>query len=882
MNENTTVRTTVRGTERGSTRWGGRYLGAAHRFIPAALRQDAAQTARAENVVNAAVIAGTAGPMYALAYWLLGLDTAAYEILLCSLVMLSAPAVLRASGSVAAAREVFLCALFFNFTWLTWHLGGIVAPTASWLITGPVVAMFLGGMISAGFWLAMSCASAALIYVLEANGVGMPAVPPTDMPLLHLVCDLGLYVVVLVFVALFELSKNEGFSRLGQALATINELAIRDELTGAHNRRFVLDLVDKEKERADRSGSEFCLCLFDLDHFKRINDSYGHGAGDAVLRAFAGAARAQVRACDAFGRYGGEEFLLLLPETPSTDAMALAERIRAVVEGLRCAVGEGEGAVSISATVSVGVAEYRLGEPVAQTIVRADEALYLAKSAGRNRVLCHGADRRGAVGVGAALPAAPPAPAPGTATGATAGALAPQEYVQRDQLTGLLHRRLLRDRLRHAMERANRNRRPLALLLLNINRFREINDTFGHAQGDALLTQAGMAIRRCLRDCDTVARWGGDEFVALLEDLALEADAQTVAAKILDRFGAPLLVDGRECTVTLAVGVALYPAPGCDVDTLLERADVAMRAARGWGANIVRVFSPHFSSQFAFQADARAALGTGFPYGERQALREGLRDALAQHQLFLEYQPQVELRGRRVLGVEALLRWQHPHYGRVEPGRFIALAEESGMIVPIGEWVLRSACLQNRAWRAAGLPEIKTAVNLSARQLKEPGLAARVLAILDETGMPAACLELEITEGLLIEDLGANRAVVELLRQAGVQVSIDDFGTGYSSLNYLCELPVDVLKLDGMFVRRLGASAGRGKAYAIADSVVAMAHRLGLSVIAESVETVEQLGDLCAMGCDAAQGYLFDRPLAPEQVALLLGRQARETDALPA
>ena len=886
MNDDTTGRTTVRGTVRGSNRWGGRYLGAAHRFIPAALRQDAAHTARAENVVNAAVMAGTAGPLYALAYWLLGLQTAAYEILLCSLVMLSAPVVLRASGSVAAAREVFLCALFFNFSWLSWHLGGIAAPTASWLITGPVVAMFLGGMISAGFWLAMSCASAALIYTLQANGVAMPAVPPTDMPLLHLVCDLGLYVVVLAFVALFELSKNEGFSRLGQALATINELAIRDELTGAHNRRFVLDLVDKEKERADRSGSEFCLCLFDLDHFKRINDSYGHGAGDAVLRAFATAARAQVRACDAFGRYGGEEFLLLLPETPSTDAMALAERIRAVVEGLRCTVGEGEGAVTIGATVSVGVAEYRLGEPVAQTIVRADEALYLAKSAGRNRVLCHGADRRGAAAVAAAavLPATPLAPAPGTATGAAAGALAPQEYVQRDQLTGLLHRRLLRDRLRHAMERANRNRRPLALLLLNINRFKEINETFGHAQGDALLTQAGMAIRRCLRDCDTVARWGGDEFVALLEDLALEADAQTVAAKILDRFGTPLLVDGRECTLTLAVGVALYPAQDCDVDTLLERAEVAMRAARGWGANIVRVYSSQFATQLAAQGQGagRAVLATGFPYGERQALREGLRDALALGQLFLEYQPQVELRGRRVLGVEALLRWQHPHYGRVEPGRFIALAEESGMIVPIGEWVLRSACLQNRAWRAAGLPEIKTAVNLSARQLKEPGLAARVLAILDETGMPAACLELEITEGLLIEDLGANRAVVERLRQAGVQVSIDDFGTGYSSLNYLCELPVDVLKMDGMFVRRLGASAGRGKAYAIADSVVAMAHRLGLAVIAESVETVEQLGDLCAMGCDAAQGYLFDRPLAPEQVAALLGRQAREADALPA
>ena len=831
-------------------RWSGRYLGVAHRFIPAALQQDAAQAARAGNVVNAAVMAGTAGPLYALAYWLLGLEMAAVEILLCCAVMLSAPPVLRLTGSAVAAREVFLCALFFNFSWLSWHLGGIVSPTVSWLITGPVVAMFLGGKRCAGFWLAMSCASATLIYLLEANGLAQPLTPRTDMPLLHLVCDLGLYVVVLVFVLLFELTKNDGFSRLRQALATINELAIRDELTGIHNRRFLLDLVEKEKERADRNGSEFCLCLFDIDFFKRINDTYGHAAGDAVLRDFARTVQEQLRALDAFGRYGGEEFLLMLPETPAASAIALAERVRGAVEGLRCTDGER----TITLTVSAGVAEYRLGEKVAQTIVRADQALYLAKSGGRNRVLCHGED--GPAEVARAL-AAPVTDARAPLDGA--------DGFQRDQLTGLLNRRLLRDRLRHAMDRARRNGRPVALLLLNINRFKEVNDALGYEAGDILLHQAGGAIRRCLRDCDTVARWGGDEFVALLEDLGSQADAQLVADKILDRFTAPLTVAGRDCYVTLAVGIALYPAPDCDVDALLKRADIAMRSAKGWGQNIVR-----------FYAGSAAAGALAPPQSERLALKNGLRDALAQGQLFIEYQPQVELRERRVIGVEALVRWQHPVYGRIDPGRFIPLAEETGMIVPIGEWVLRCACLQNRAWHAAGLPEIKTAVNLSARQLREPGLAGRMLAILAETGMPPACLDLEITEGILIEDLAANCAVVNQLRRAGVLVSIDDFGTGYSSLNYLCELPVDILKMDGLFVRRLGAASGRARAYAVADSIVAMAHRLGLSVIAESVETPEQLGDLCAMGVDAAQGYLFDRPLAPGLVAALLGRQQRE------
>ncbi|AWL06892.1 diguanylate cyclase [Massilia oculi] len=842
-------------------RWSARYLGIAQRFIPAALQQDVTQAARSANLVNAAVMAGTAGPLYALAYWLLGLETAAVEIVLCCAVMLSAAPVLRLTGSVVAAREVFLCALFFNFSWLSWHLGGIVSPTVSWLVTGPLVAMFLGGKRCAGFWLAMSCASATLIYLLEANGLARPPAPRTDMPLLHLVCDLGLYVVVLVFVLLFGLTKNDGFSRLRRALATINELAIRDELTGIHNRRFLLDLVDKEKERADRNGGEFCLCLFDIDFFKRINDTYGHAAGDTVLRAFSRTVQDQLRALDAFGRYGGEEFLLMLPETPAASAIALAERVRGAVEGLRCLDGER----TITLTVSAGVAEYRLGEKVAQTIVRADQALYLAKSGGRNRVLCHGDDGPAEVARGLAAPVTDArAPLDGA------------DGFQRDQLTGLLNRRLLRDRLRHAMDRARRNGRLVALLLLNINRFKEVNDALGYEAGDALLHQAGGAIRRCLRDCDTVARWGGDEFVALLEDLGSQADALLVADKILDRLTAPLAVAGRDCYVTLAVGIALYPAPDCDADALLKRADTAMRSAKRWGQNIVRVYAGNGGGGAG--ADA-AACSLSLPQSERLALKNGLRDALAQGQLFIEYQPQVELRERRVIGVEALLRWQHPVYGLIDPGRFIPLAEETGMIVPIGEWMLRCACLQNRAWRAAGLPEIKTAVNLSARQLREPGLAGRMLAIVAETGMPPACLDLEITEGILIDDLAANCTALSQLRQAGVLVSIDDFGTGYSSLNYLSALPVDILKMDGLFVRRLGAASGRARAYAVADSIVAMAHRLGLSVIAESVETPEQLGDLCAMGVDAAQGYLFDRPLAPELVAALLARQRRECAA---
>jgi diguanylate cyclase (GGDEF)-like protein len=827
--------------------WVERYIKAIHWFIPARLHGAPVPLGRAQNVVNAALIAAMAGPFYALAYHLLGFDAAALEILLCCALMLAAPLLLRATGSIVAARETFLCAVFVNFTWLTWHLGGISAPTAAWLITAPVVAMFLGGAITALFWLGICAGSAFAIYSLPLRGAFLPAHPVADMPLLYLICDVGLFVVVVVFVLLFELTKNQGFDKLEQALAIINELAIRDELTGAHNRRNLMRLIDSEKERSDRNGRLFCLCLLDIDFFKRINDTYGHAAGDTVLRQFAHTVQLMVRGTDSFGRYGGEEFMLLLPETSAADAMVLAERVRATVEQMRCV----DGASEIALTVSIGVTDYIPGEAVSQTIARADEALYLAKTMGRNRVTRHGQE---CALVQPGAPARRVEPDPRDMGLSVARMI---DSAQFDQLTGLLNRRLLRDRLRHAMDRANRSQRPIGLVLMDINNFKEVNDAYGYEAGDAILVQVGATIRSCLRDSDSVARWGGDEFVALLEDLAVETDAQQVAEKIVAGFAQPFRAGARDCLVTVSVGVALYPAPECDLDALLKRADIAVRSARRLGENSVKVYSSDASE----------------PRSERLALKTGLRDAVREGQLFIEYQPQVDLASQQIVGVEALLRWQHPVYGRIAPDRFIPLAEETGMIVQIGDWVLRCACEQNRAWRDAGLPEVKTAVNLSARQLKDPDLVARVLRIVADTGIPPRCLEIEITEGTLIEDLSVNRALMSELRDAGVLVSIDDFGTGYSSLNYLSELPVDILKMDGMFVRRLGTSAARGRPFALAESIVGMAHRLQLKVIAEAVETGEQLSDLCAMQCDAAQGYLFARPLPPDQVSVLLARQ---------
>ena len=832
--------------------WIERYISAIQWFIPADAQSDPARMTRAQTFVNAVVLAALAGPFYAMAYFLLGYSAAAQEIIGGCLVMFTTPFLLRWTRSMFVAREMFLAALFCNFSWLSYHLGGLDAPTVPWLLTGPVIAMFLGGAACSLFWLCMSCATVTAFYVMGMAGIPLPSHPVQQIELLSLVCDIGLFVVMVIFMLLFELTKNQGFIKLEQALQIINELAIRDELTGTHNRRHLIKLIETEKERTARLGHLFCLCLLDIDFFKRINDTYGHSTGDMVLREFARTVQRQIRETDAFGRYGGEEFLLMLPETAVDEALNLAERVRISIEKM------GFGAMpDLATTVSIGVAQCRLGESIAQTMARADEALYLAKSGGRNRVVNY--DDADVKLPGGLVQIEPPCAVEGDTLLSSARLMALFDASQCDPLTGLLNRRMLRDRLSHALDRAARNQATVALMLLNLNKFKEINDALGYEAGDAILSQSAQRIRKVLRESDTIARWGGDEFVVVLEDLNQVSDADQVAEKILDQFGEPFASGASVSFVTLSVGIALYPATGGDMDNLLKCADSAMTRAKSWGDNIVQVYS----------ADA------AMPPNERLALKNGLREALGAGQLFIEYQPQIALATNTVVGVEALIRWQHPVYGRIEPGRFVPLAEETGMIVPIGDWVLRTACEQNRKWVAAGLPSIKMAVNLSARQLKDPGLVARVLRIVAETGIAAGDLDLELTEGILIENLDANRGTMVALRAAGLKISIDDFGTGYSSLNYLSELPADILKMDGSFVRRLGQPLARARPYVIAESIIEMAHRLHLKVIAEAVETAEQLGDLQRMDCDEAQGYFFNRALHPDQVAVLLARQSR-------
>ena len=427
-----------------------------------------------------------------------------------------------------------------------------------------------------------------------------------------------------------------------------------------------------------------------------------------------------------------------------------------------------------------------------------------------------------------------------------------------DGLTGLPNRHLLADRASQAIDIARRNDEPLAVLFLDLDHFKNVNDTLGHSIGDTLLTQLASRLRGAVREQDTVARTGGDEFVLVLP-LTDIAGAAHLATKLMALASAPFHVEQQELTVTPSMGIAMFPTDGDDFETLCKCADAAMFRAKRDGRNAYRFFTSEMQAQ-----SARALL-----------LENALRRALERHQLSLHYQPQFELDEQgeaTITGAEALLRWHHPELGWVSPAEFIPVAETSGLILPIGEWVLREALSQLRRWDAAGLPNLRMAVNLSAVQFRHDDLPELVSRVLSETGMPAERLELELTEGAAMDNPAMAITVMNELHARGVHLAIDDFGTGHSSLSYLKKFRVSKLKIDQSFVRDLTEDS---EDRAIVDAVIRMAEALGLQTLAEGVETDGQLAFLRRQGCQAVQGYLFSRPVPAEAFAeFVLARTA--------
>jgi diguanylate cyclase (GGDEF)-like protein/PAS domain S-box-containing protein len=426
-----------------------------------------------------------------------------------------------------------------------------------------------------------------------------------------------------------------------------------------------------------------------------------------------------------------------------------------------------------------------------------------------------------------------------------------RHLAEHDALTGLPNRALLQDRLVQTLARAERVHGRLALLYIDLDRFKLINDSLGHPVGDALLQEVAHRLLAMVRVSDTVSRLGGDEFLVLLAEIEGAEDAARVAQKMLDVLALPCLVGGHELRITPSIGISLYPDDSTDMDVLIKNADIAMYQAKDSGRNTYQFHTGDLNTRAA----------------ERLELELGLRRALERGELLLHYQPQYELASGRLVGLEALLRWQHPKLGLIPPGRFIPIAEDSGLIVPIGEGVLHEACRQSLAWQAAGLPAVPIAINLSAVQFRKAGLETLLRDVLTATRLPPHLLELELTESIVMNQAEETVAILGRLHELGVQLSIDDFGTGYSSLAYLKRFPVQKLKVDQSFVRDVVHDANDA---AIVRGIVSLAHGLGLRVIAEGVETRGQLDFLRGLGCEEAQGYWFSRPLPPAEIEPLL------------
>ena len=426
------------------------------------------------------------------------------------------------------------------------------------------------------------------------------------------------------------------------------------------------------------------------------------------------------------------------------------------------------------------------------------------------------------------------------------------EYLaSHDSLTKLPNRDMFNELLRHAIEGASRHQRSLALLFIDLDRFKVINDSLGHDAGDMLLLEVANRLRSVLRASDVVARLGGDEFVVLLEETAERNDVERIAGLLLSALGRPTQLSGHECHATASIGIAMYPSDGLDAQTLTKNADMAMYLAKEDGKNAFRFFSKEIKAQSI----------------ERLTLESALRRALEREQFSLHYQPKIDMTSGQITGVEALLRWAHPELGLVSPAQFIPLAEETGLIVPIGRWVLKEACAQNMAWQRHGLRPVTIAVNLSPRQFADGQLLHDVDEALLASGMSPVLLQLEVTESMVMRNVPRAIRVLDAIQSRGIRLAIDDFGTGYSSMSLMKQFPIDTIKIDRSFVRDL---ADDSEDQAIAQAIISMGKALGMTVVAEGVETVEQREFLRAHACDEMQGYLFSKPLPPRELAELL------------
>ncbi|NNF97163.1 MAG: EAL domain-containing protein [Halobacteria archaeon] len=613
-------------------------------------------------------------------------------------------------------------------------------------------------------------------------------------------------------------------------------LATLDPLTNCRNRRSFFARLEQAFSQAKENGEELSAIMCDIDHFKAINDKYGHAKGDEVIKHVANLISLSLRSNDALGRYGGEEFCAFLPGMGIKQATTLAERIRQRIE---------RSDIEFDVTVSFGVSSLKFGaSSPADLVNQADEVLYFSKQTGRNRVTSY--DKKEEI------------------EKSLASQNDNQGNIEREiRLLGLPDLSTLYTKLKTELERAQNHNMLAAVLMINLDRFKGIMHTLGQTVSEQLLADIEKRLREALRRNDfiqqlnsergagSVERISHEEFMVVLTDLQRVDEVKNIAQRLMELIAKPLEVADNEVLVTCSMGVSIFPEHSSLAEDLVNKAAIALYEASRQGRN-----------QLQFYTDEVKNAAT-----EAVRIESKLSHAIERKEFYLVYQPRIELQSGRITCVEALLRWENPELGSVSPGIFILLAEDSGIINDIGEWVLRESCRQVKEWHEEGIENIRISVNLSTKQLLDEKLINKIKQILADTQVQPDWIEIEITETAIMENQDETMLLLKRLKGVGLHLSIDDFGTGYSSLSYLKHFPVDTLKIDQAFISDI---VDDSHDQMLVTTISEIAHKFGLIVVAEGVETHEQLAKLRQYNCDEIQGYIFSKPLLPANASALL------------
>ena len=666
------------------------------------------------------------------------------------------------------------------------------------------------------------------------------------------------------------LKLNKKQSEIEEKNKELDFLASRDALTGCLNRRTFGEQFDNLFRKAERGGDELSCIMVDLDHFKSVNDNFGHAVGDEVIKLLAEILNMNTRKEDIVGRYGGEEFCVVLPGMSLAAAIGVAERIRLRIkdESAKCY----DNGPRVTASLGVASLKDKPADPSALNNF-ADEALYSAKQSGRNRVVSYASiairEKHAEV---KDMPAAEEAVREPGGEGWTESlhdriaeleVIASQfsselEYSRSyDELTGLPNQELFYDRVQQGIERGTRHDQLAAVLIIDIEMFSQINASLGRAGGDRLLQEFAERLNSIVRGTDgvsrlSVSRFAGDEFAVLFTDIPQKEQVTWAVKRIIDVVNAPVDIDGNTVYLTSHIGISLYPTDANSVEDLLNNA----MSAKQYSKKHKTEFGYQFYDQHVHELSIR-----------HLQLEVDLHRAVDKQEWKLVYQPKIDMQQQRVVGVEALIRWKHPERGLVSPYEFIEFAEQRGLIVQIGDWVMQEACRQQRIWMDRGINDCKIAINLSSVQLNQSDIVQRILNHLDEYQIPPRLFEIEITETILMENVRHAIESLERLHARGISIAIDDFGTGYSSLGYLKALPITSLKIDRGFIRDICSDENDQK---IVQTLISMAHAMKIKVVAEGVETREQFDLLGNFSVDEVQGNLISEPVGPTVLESML------------